>query len=199
MFKFYVKILSIIFCLFLGSTKAAITNDSTSTSCDNPNAKVELLIKAMHDQGYSDKEILERLQKIENKPNKKHNVYLILGTVAVGITVVVGIYLLIKKVQNLTEKLDQANIATSGNKSSRSSQKQELDGLNTQLSEGKQELERAKSLLANANASLNWVSQSNDQFKTVYVANAAAQANAAHFGFITITLTPEQKMALGIA
>lgn len=109
MFMFYIKILSIIFCLFLGNTKAAMLNNCTTTPDKNSHAKVELAIKAMQLQGYSDEEILERLQKIGNKSNKKKHIYLIAGTVVVGISAAAVIYFLIKKVleqKGLIKKLE---------------------------------------------------------------------------------------------
>lgn len=198
MFCFYVRFLFIIFCLLLGSAKAAMQDDATIPHHKQPGAKIELLIKAMQAQGFSEKQILEHLQKIKNSSGKKRKVCLILGIATVGIVLAGTIYFLIKKVHELKKELNSTNITVSDKNETLNLKTSEIQKLEESLQSNQKILEDTQQQLHVAKIKLSWTDTSHEQFKTVYVTNAAAELNARTLGFITVMLNKEQLATLGI-
>jgi hypothetical protein len=203
MFIFYVKILSILLCLFLGSANAS-TSTNTIPADKQANAKIESLIQSMHEQGFSEEEIVEQLQKIGIRSGKKNRrmLYLALGTTVFGIAAAATIGFLIQeiikrhdKIQDLEGDLRCAQAKIKEKSGELDSQKHTHEEA---ISKSKQELQATADRMQMAEAKLGWMNLSHPSFKTVYVTNQSARQNAITLGFIPVMLTQDQMAKLGI-
>lgn len=137
MFKKYIKITTLIFCLFVGITKiqAASAEKYSSNRANSDEALVIEAIKQMQEQGLSIDDILNYLKKVEPSSRKKNRrkTYLILGTAVVGIVAIAITYFLIKKLIQLRDESAQLRSDAAINTSTITAQIEENTRLEKQI------------------------------------------------------------------